>query len=77
GGHVDLEQISTRLIHEFRTATIGRISLETPAMVDSELTELLAKQRIENEKKEQRKNTKKRGRTGIDKKPQRQEKVKR
>lgn len=77
GGHVDLEQISTRLIHEFRTATIGRISLETPAMVDSELTELLAKQRLENEKKEQRKNTKKRGRTGIDKKPQRQEKVKR
>ena len=57
GGHVDLEQISTRLIHEFRTATIGRISLETPDMVEKELAELLDKQRLENEKKERRKNT--------------------
>lgn len=73
GGHVDLEQISTRLIHEFRTATIGRISLETPEMVEKELTELLEKQRLENEnkalKKSNHKNTKG--------KPKHQEKVKR
>ncbi|MEZ0150293.1 MAG: ribosome biogenesis GTPase YlqF [Candidatus Reddybacter sp.] len=77
GGHVDLEQISTRLIHEFRSATIGRISLETPEMVEKELTELLEKQRLENEKTERCKNTKNKSRADADKKPKRQEKVKR
>jgi ribosome biogenesis GTPase A len=73
GGHVDLEQISTRLIHEFRNATIGRISLETPEMVERELTELLEKQRLDNEKKALRKNNSRDTRA----KPERQEKVKR
>ena len=77
GGHVDLEQISTRLIHEFRSATIGRISLETPAMVERELAELLAKQRLDSEKKELRKKTKNRGRTDANKKQKRQEEAKR
>ena len=77
GGHVDLEQISTRLIHEFRTATIGRISLETPVMVERELIELLAKQRLDNEKKEQRKKAHSKRKSNGNKKIKAQEKVKR
>ncbi|MBQ0719017.1 MAG: ribosome biogenesis GTPase YlqF [Gammaproteobacteria bacterium] len=73
GGQVDLEQISTRLIHEFRTATIGRISLETPQMIERELVELLAKQRLENE----RKKAKQKGRADGSEKPEQQQKVKR
>lgn len=73
GGHVDLEQISTRLIHEFRNATIGRISLETPLMVECELEALLEKQRQENDKKALRKNRSR----DAGAKPERQEKVKR
>ncbi len=56
GGHVDLEQISTRLIHEFRNATIGRISLETPQMMEQELKLLLEEQSIENENKTHKQN---------------------
>lgn len=36
GGRVDYAKISNVLINEFRTATLGRISLETPAMATSE-----------------------------------------
>ncbi len=77
GGHVDLEQISTRLIHEFRSATIGLISLETPAMVEGELTALLAKQRRENDKKALRKNKRDHNKGAERGKPAPQEKVKR
>lgn len=73
GGHVDLEQISTRLIHEFRNATIGRISLETPLMVECELEALLEKQRQETDKKLLRKNKSRDVRAKLE----RQEKVKR
>lgn len=73
GGHVDLEQISTRLIHEFRNATIGRISLETPLMVERELEALLEKQRQETDKKLLRKNKSRDVRAKLE----RQEKVKR
>ena len=77
GGHVDLEQISTRLVHEFRTAAIGRISLETPEMIEKELTELLTKQRLENERKEQRKNANNKGKSYGNKASTPQQKVKR
>ncbi len=32
GGHVDFHRIATILINEYRTATLGRITLETPEM---------------------------------------------
>ncbi len=41
GGIVDLERAAKILLTEFRDATIGLISLETPAMVEKELIEML------------------------------------
>ncbi|MDP4548354.1 MAG: ribosome biogenesis GTPase YlqF [Marinobacter sp.] len=42
GGVPDLHKVSEVLINEFRAGTIGRISLETPAMVEKELEEARA-----------------------------------
>ena len=36
GGQVDLEKVSTILLNEFRAGMLGRISLETPAMIEAE-----------------------------------------
>jgi len=36
GGHVDFNRISSILLNEFRTATLGLISLETPRDADAE-----------------------------------------
>lgn len=36
GGMVDLESVSTIIINEFRSGTLGRISLETPQMIPAE-----------------------------------------
>jgi len=47
GGHVDFHKIATLLINEFRTATLGLISLETPEVAVAEQTEV---QRILDEK---------------------------
>ncbi|MDR9425313.1 MAG: ribosome biogenesis GTPase YlqF [Marinobacter sp.] len=41
GGVPDLHKVSEVLINEFRSGTLGRISLETPAMVEQELKEVL------------------------------------
>lgn len=41
GGIVDLDRAAKILLTEFRDATIGLISLETPAMVEKELIEML------------------------------------
>ncbi len=55
GGQVDLERVSKIVLTEFRSAMIGNITLETPAMMEEELVEL-AKIRAEKQaKKEARK----------------------
>ncbi|MDO9105727.1 MAG: ribosome biogenesis GTPase YlqF [Methylovulum sp.] len=40
GGRVDMDKASKLLLSELRTGTLGRISLETPAMMEQELVEL-------------------------------------
>ncbi len=40
GGRVDMDKVSKLLLSELRAGTIGRISLETPAMMEQELAEL-------------------------------------
>ena len=40
GGVPNLHKVSEVLLNEFRSGTLGRISLETPAMVERELEEL-------------------------------------
>jgi ribosome biogenesis GTPase A len=55
GGLVDLDRIAKIVIGELRTGTLGRISLETPAMLTQELAELAIIQRLKAEKKQGRK----------------------
>ncbi|RMJ05433.1 Ribosome biogenesis GTPase A [Marinobacter litoralis] len=52
GGVPDLYKVSEVLINEFRAGTIGRISLETPTMVEKELAEARALAEIEAAQKE-------------------------
>ena len=40
GGHIDMDKTAKILLTELRAGTIGRISLETPAMMETELAEL-------------------------------------
>jgi ribosome biogenesis GTPase A len=40
GGHVDIERIAKIILTEFRGGKIGRITLETPQMMERELVEL-------------------------------------
>ena len=40
GGHVDMDRVAKILLAELRAGMIGRISLETPAMMEQELVEL-------------------------------------
>ena len=40
GGHVDIDKAAKILISELRSGLIGRISLETPSMMEQELAEL-------------------------------------
>ncbi|HEX4974583.1 MAG TPA: ribosome biogenesis GTPase YlqF [Pseudomonadales bacterium] len=47
GGQVDLNKICTLFINEFRSGQVGRITLETPEMIDQELKEL---KRLQEEK---------------------------
>ena len=52
GGRVDLTRISSLFLNEFRTGVVGRITLETPEMMRSELKEveqLLAAKAIKDE----------------------------
>lgn len=63
GGVPDLHKVSEVLINEFRAGTIGRISLETPAMVEKELAEARALAEAEAAAKEtQEKKRKQKGR---------------
>jgi ribosome biogenesis GTPase A len=45
GGRIDLESASTILLNELRAGTLGRITLETPAMMQAELI-VVEKQRL-------------------------------
>ncbi|MGR9114589.1 MAG: ribosome biogenesis GTPase YlqF [Gammaproteobacteria bacterium] len=40
GGHVDMDKAAKILLTELRSGNLGRISLETPAMMEQELAEL-------------------------------------
>ena len=55
GGKVDVDRVAKILLSEFRTATLGRISLENPEMMAIELAELAIIQQLKAEKKQQRK----------------------
>jgi len=52
GGQVDLDRVSKIVLTEFRSAMIGNITLETPAMMEKELVEL-EQIRAEKEAKKQ------------------------
>ncbi|MCN4145218.1 MAG: ribosome biogenesis GTPase YlqF [Thiohalomonas sp.] len=59
GGRVDLDKASKILLSEFRGGTLGRITLETPKMIEKELITLQAKlEAKENSKSGKRKKKK-------------------
>ena len=55
GGRIDLDKVCKILINEYRTASLGTISLETPEMIEKELVEVAERTRIKEEKKSARK----------------------
>ncbi len=60
GGHVDFHKIATIILQELRNIVIGRISMETPAMIEEELV-IVEQKRAEKEAKEAAKKKKKVG----------------
>lgn len=50
GGAIDLHKASEILLHEYRTGKLGRITLETPAMI-KEADEIAARKEIEDAQK--------------------------
>jgi len=60
GGRVDLDRAAKILLTEFRDITIGRITLETPTMMEAELIEM-AEIRAEKEAKNAARKNKKHG----------------
>jgi ribosome biogenesis GTP-binding protein YlqF len=55
GGHVDRDRVSKILLSELRSGAIGRLSFETPDMMEQELAELVIIQAEKAAKKEARK----------------------
>ena len=55
GGHVDRDRVSKILLAELRSGMIGRLSFETPVMMEQELAELVIIQAEKLAKKEARK----------------------
>lgn len=55
GGRVDLEKISTLLMHEFRSGKVGHITLETPDIAEVEKVEAAEKEAARGEKKKNKK----------------------
>ena len=55
GGSIDVDRIAKILLTEFRSGTLGRISLETPEMMTAELVELVLIRQLKAEKKQGRK----------------------
>ena len=62
GGRIDLDRVCKIFIHEFRNFSMGRISLETPKMIEKELIEVAERIRLKEEKEAARKSKKKRRR---------------
>ena len=60
GGAVDLEKVSSVFVNEFRSAKLGRITLETPAMVLEE-EKIVEQKRIEKAEREALRKQKKHG----------------
>lgn len=58
GGGIDMEKVSKLLLTELRAGNLGRITLETPAMMSKELEETLRIQAEKAIKRAQRKNKK-------------------
>lgn len=56
GGRVEMDKVCKIIINEYRTATLGQISLETPQMIELELIEVVEKIRLKAEKDAERKN---------------------
>ncbi|MDP1773110.1 MAG: ribosome biogenesis GTPase YlqF [Methylobacter sp.] len=56
GGRIEMDKVSKILLAELRAGTIGRISLETPAMMEIELAELVIIRAEKEAKKLARKN---------------------
>jgi len=56
GGRVDLVKICTIVVNELRNGTLGRISLETPEMIEKEMVEVERIIKEKEEKKAARKN---------------------
>jgi ribosome biogenesis GTPase A len=55
GGLIDVDRVAKILLNELRSGTLGRISLETPEMMKTELVELAILQKLKAEKKLERK----------------------
>ncbi len=55
GGRIELDKVSKILLTELRAGTIGKISLETPAMMEVELAELVLIREQKEAKKRMRK----------------------
>ena len=60
GGHVDLEKVSSILVNEFRAGTLGRITLETPDMIEAE-EKIVAKKIKEKAERDALRKSKKHG----------------
>ncbi len=60
GGRIDLDKVCKIIINEYRSATLGRVPLETPQMVTNELVEVAELIRLKAEKTAARKGKKKR-----------------
>jgi ribosome biogenesis GTPase A len=58
GGLIDVDRIAKILLAELRSGTLGRISLETPAMMEAELAELALFRQLKAAKKQGRKTKK-------------------
>ncbi|MCW8879955.1 MAG: ribosome biogenesis GTPase YlqF [Kangiellaceae bacterium] len=59
GGRVDLDKVCKIMVNDFRSATLGQLTLETPEMVARELVEVERIMREKEEKKAGRKEKKK------------------
>lgn len=55
GGKVNIDKVAKILLTEFRAGSIGRISLETPVMMEEELAELVIIRALKEAKKKERK----------------------
>jgi ribosome biogenesis GTPase A len=55
GGLIDVDRVAKILLNELRSGTLGRVSLETPDLMQTELVELAIIQQLKAEKNQMRK----------------------